>query len=172
MYKLNFSKDESGATLFTGAFSPEDATYHIDGQAVKLNDGVSEVTLVPGSASKTITRYFGNEAKYDFDGDGKKDTAFLITQETGGSGTFYYLVVALNTENGYVGSNAVFLGDRIAPQTTEARKGGVVLVNYATRNPGESFAVQPSLGTTAQFVFDPKIMGFSETEADSSPSKD
>jgi len=43
----------------------------------------------------------------------------LLTQETGGSGIFYYVAFALNTENGYAGGRTVLLGDRIAPQTTE-----------------------------------------------------
>ncbi len=101
----------------------------------------------PGSASKIITRYFGNDASGDLNGDGKADIAFLLTQTNGGSGTFFYVVVALKTDTGYLGTNAVFLGDRIAPQTTEIQ-GSTVIVNYADRNPGEAFDVAPSLGVS------------------------
>jgi len=59
-----------------------------------------------------------------------------LIQEVGGSGVFYYAVVALNTVNGYVGSDAVFLGDCIAPQTIEIGKGNVIIVNYAERANG------------------------------------
>jgi hypothetical protein len=144
----------------------KNATYIIDGQLVTLVNGRSEVPSAPGSASKIITQYFGNEVSYDFDGDGRTDVAFLLTQSTDGSGTFYYVVAALNTVNGYVGSSGLLLGDRIAPQTTEMSQNpntpNVIVVNYADRNPGESFAVAPSLGKSIWLLLDPKTMQFGE----------
>ncbi|HUO75623.1 MAG TPA: TspO/MBR family protein [Candidatus Paceibacterota bacterium] len=89
--------------------------------------------------------YFGNEATGDLNGDGKPDTAFIVTSQPGGSGTFFYVIVALRTATGYTGTNAVLLGDRIAPQTTEIR-GGELIVNYADRRPDEPFTAQPSVG--------------------------
>lgn len=127
-----------------------DGTYNIDGQAVKLIAG-SATTAVPDSASVITTRYFGNEVDGDFNGDGSTDTAFLLTQTTGGSGTFYYLAVALGTSQGYHGTNAVLLGDRIAPQTTEWRDGAIV-VNFADRKPNEPMTAQPSVGVSKYFV--------------------
>src|SRR5688572_952735 len=83
----------------------------------------------------TATKYFGNELKTDLDGDGKEDVVFLITRNTGGSGTFYYAVGALNTANGYIGTDGYFLGDRVAPQSTEVspnpKHKNVVVINYA-----------------------------------------
>lgn len=89
--------------------------------------------------------YFGNDATGDLNGDKLPDTAFLLTAQTGGSGTFFYVAVALRTASGWTGTNAVLLGDRIAPQSTEIRD-GVLIVNYADRNPGEPFTTQPSVG--------------------------
>ena len=80
---------------------------------------------------RIVTRYFGNEVTGDLNGDGRDDVAFLLTQETGGSGTFFYVVAALDLPGGLVGTEGLFLGDRIAPQTTELRPDGVVVVNYA-----------------------------------------
>jgi hypothetical protein len=128
----------------------KDATYSIDGQPITLVKGLAEKEIVPGSASKQITKYFGNEAVGDFNFDGKPDVAFLLTQDDGGSGTFYYIAVALGTDNGYKGTNAIFLGDRIAPQSTEFQ-GFELVVNYADRNTGESFSVPPSLGVSKYF---------------------
>jgi hypothetical protein len=125
--------------------SYKDAIYQIDGKSIALVDGLSEAEAAPGSASRIITRYFGNDAIGDLNGDGKKDVAFLLTQDTGGSGTFYYVVVALRAATGYQGTNAVLLGDRIAPQTTNIEN-GMVVVNYADRRPDESFAIKPSVG--------------------------
>lgn len=97
------------------------------------------------------TRFFGNEAKGDLNNDGIVDLAFLITHDGGGSGTFYYVVAALqNNANRYIGTNAVFLGDRIAPQSTEI-SGGILIVNYADRRSKEPFSAQPSVGTSAYF---------------------
>lgn len=144
------------------ATSPKDATYIINSQPVAIRNGIFEMEAAPGSASKIITRYFGNEVKHDFDGDGREDVAFILTQEMGGSGTFYYVVAALNTKDGYVGSHGLLLGDRIAPQTTEMGKGNIIVVNYADRAPGESFAVPPSIGKSLWLLLDPKTMQVGE----------
>ncbi len=136
--------------------------YIISGEKIRLVNGVSEKPSAPGSAEKITTRYFGNEIKKDLDGDGREDVAFLITQTTGGSGTFYYLVGALNKENGYVGTNAVFIGDRIAPQTTNSGDNRIVIVNYADRKPGEPMTAQPSLGKSLYLLLDPKNLEWGE----------
>lgn len=130
-----------------GAATHKDATYAIEHISITLRNGISETTLAPGSASRTVTRYFGNEAIGDVNGDGKEDIAFLLTQSGGGSGTFYYAVVALKTDNGYIGTNGVLLGDRIAPQTTEIRNGSII-VNYADRAKNEPLTTKPSIGTS------------------------
>src|SRR5262245_16293497 len=108
----------------------KNASYLINGQVVTLTNGVSKVEAAPGSASKVVTRYFGNEARGDLDRDGVPDVGFILTQTSGGSGTFFYVVAALRVTGGYVGTNGVLLGDRIAPQTTEIRE-GTMIVNYA-----------------------------------------
>jgi hypothetical protein len=128
----------------------QNAPFTIEGQSVTLVDGRAETPAAPGSAEMVITDYFGNEATGDLNGDGIADVAFIVSQDPGGTGTFYYVVVALKTATGYQGTTAIFLGDRIAPQTTEIRDGKVV-VNYADRAPGESFATAPSVGVTKYF---------------------
>jgi hypothetical protein len=131
----------------SGAADPKNATYTIEGREVTLTDGISEVEAAPGSAAKVTTRYFGNEASGDLNGDGTPDVAFILTQNMGGSGTFYYVAVALRNKSGYAGTNAVLLGDRISPQTTEVRSGEVI-ANYAERRPGEPMTAQPSIGVS------------------------
>jgi hypothetical protein len=94
------------------------------------------------------TTYFGNEAKGDINKDGIDDVAFLITDQSGGSGTFYYVVAALGTSDGkFVGTNAKLLGDRIAPQSTWIDEGDIA-VSYADRAEGEPFTTAPSQGIT------------------------
>lgn len=132
-----------------GGFDGKNATFTIDGQPVTLVNGVSETPAAPGSASKIVTRYFGNEAKGDLSGDGIADTAFLVTQDGGGSGLFYYAVVAVTIPGGYKTTNAFFVGDRIAPQSTYIPTNSQELqVNYAERKSGEPMTAQPSQGAT------------------------
>lgn len=128
--------------------SHRNATYLIDGREITLVSGMAEGGVMQqGAATKTITRHFGNEAYGDVNGDGVSDIAFLLTQDAGGSGTFYYVAVALKIGDGYKGTNAVLLGDRVAPQPTEIRD-GVIIVNYAERAPGEPMTARPSMGVS------------------------
>lgn len=122
-------------------------TYSVNGANVTLVNGYAESEIAPGSASKLATRYFGNEAIGDLTGNGTADVAFIITQDGGGSGVFYYVVAALATPDGYEGTNAILLGDRIAPQATGIRNGEVI-VNYAERKPDEPMTAQPSIGVS------------------------
>lgn len=140
---------------------PKNGTYVVNGEAVILKNGVSEVAILNSSA-KVITRYFGNELKTDLNLDGREDTFFLLTQETSGSGIFYYAVGALNTDSGYVGTQALLIGDRIAPQTTNKGEGSIVVVNYAIRKPGEAFTVAPSVGKSLWLKLDTKTLQFGE----------
>ena len=159
--------------------SIKNATYMIDGHLVTLINGLYSVPITPDSSTKITTQYFGNEVSYDFDGDGRLDTAFILTQNTGGSGTFYYIVAALNTINGYIGSDAVLLGDRIAPQTTEMSQNpstpNLIVVNYAERKYGEPMTAQPSIGKSMWLKLDTKTMKFGEVtqnfEGEADPSR-
>lgn len=149
-----------------GVVGYKDGTYVLDDMLVTLEDGVRE-TPVGGDASATITtRYFGNELYKDLNGDGREDVVFLVTQEEGGSGTFFYVVAALNTERGYIGSRGVLLGDRIAPQTTESGPGDQVIVNYADRAVDEPMTTSPSVGKTIRLIFDDSSMQFGEVASD------
>jgi hypothetical protein len=144
----------------------KDGTYIIDGEPVTLADGVHEAPAAPGSSSKVTTRYFGNEVKVDLNEDGIMDLAFIITRETGGSGTFFYLVGAIQSDdNLYHGTNAMLVGDRIAPQTTEL-KDGLIVINYADRKPGEPMSAQPSVGKSMYVKFDEETNSFGEVVQD------
>jgi hypothetical protein len=137
----------------------KDGEFMIDGEYVRLRDGVSETSSISGSSSNVVTRYFGNELKTDLDGDEREDVVFLITQERGGPQVWFYVVAALNTPRGYVGSDGYLLGDRIAPQNMTAspnpRHVRVVVANYADRAPGEDVSVSPSIGKSVYLKIDP-----------------
>ncbi len=130
------------------AIAPADAknaTYTIEGRSVTLVNGYAETEAAPGSASKITTRYFGNEAVADLNGDGAPDTAFILTQDTGGSGTFFYVAAAISGKSRTYGTNAILLGDRIAPQNTQI-KNGQIIANYVDRAAGQPMTGQVSVG--------------------------
>lgn len=133
--------------------SPKKITYTIDGQPITLVDGVAEKVVSPGSDLKQITRYFGNSVDVDLNRDGSIDKAFLLVQNSGGSGTFYFVVAALNTPDGDVGTNAILIGDRIAPQTIIVDPGSPFqfIVNYVERRADDPMSAKPSRGVSRSF---------------------
>lgn len=176
-YLYNQNQSNSGADGY------KNAEYIIDGNHVRLENGRAQTEAAPGSAVKIITQYFGNDLKIDLNGDGEKDVVFLLTQNTGGSGTYYYVVAALRnskqnikqnnesdgkSKEGWIGSESYFLGDRIAPQTIDdgGNRGGgnIIIVNYADRATGESFAVQPSVGKSVWLILDLATMQFATVQ--------
>lgn len=133
--------DAAESTVY--ASSPASATYVIGGESITVRDGRAELGV--DSATRIETRIWDASTKGDLDGDGADDTVVILAQNSGGSGIFYHVAVALNFEEGFKGTNAFLLGDRIAPQTTEIGAGEII-VNYADRYPWEAFAARPSVG--------------------------
>jgi heat shock protein HslJ len=148
------------------AFDPKQGTYTIEGTTVTLKDGVSAVTTADGGGEVVTTKYFGNELVIDLNNDGREDTVFLLTQEGGGSGVFFYLAALLNTETGVRGSRAILLGDRIAPQNIARGQNQSVVVNYAERGLDEPMTAAPSLGVSKRFIFDAENNQFSDVVED------
>jgi len=130
------------------SLDPLDATYQISEQAVTLTNGHGEVELVPGSASKMIVDVFGQPTLGDLNDDGTNDAALILTENSGGTGTFYYVTAFINN----AGTNAVLLGDRIAPQTLEI-KDGLLIANYATRKSTEPMSAVPSVSVSKYLVY-------------------
>ena len=152
------------------ADSPKNATYTIDGSAVTLVAGEAVTEPVPGGAKQISTKYFGNEVQVDINNDNREDVVFLLTQSTGGNGTFFYVVAALNTEAGWQGSQGFLLGDRVAPQTTELSQNpnhqAVIVVNYMDRSVGVPMTEQPSVGSSVWLKLDAQTLTWGEVEQD------
>ena len=124
---------------------PLNATYQIEGTAVTLVNGRVETEAAPGSATKIVDQVFGEPVYGDLNGDGAPDAGLILVDQPGGTGMFYYLAAAINKGGNYVGTNAILLGDRIAPQNIQIQSGALI-ANYADRRPDEPFWVQPSVG--------------------------
>jgi hypothetical protein len=121
------------------------------------NKNISDPRNAVYMADGLKARYFGNEAKGDLNNDDIPDTAFLITTDGGGSGTFYYVIAVLNTTEGYKPTNAILLGDRIAPQTTEIRDKKLI-VNYADRKKTDPMTTAPSVGVSKYFTVSGQVL--------------
>jgi len=142
--RILITPSEPSADLLNSIFT-------IEGQEVRLIDGYHEKQAAPGSATKTKTMVFGQPVNGDLDGDGDEDAGLFILHAPGGSGTFYYVATALNRNGNYRGTNGIFLGDRIAPQTIQISN-GMVVANYADRRPDEPMAARPSVGKTKYLI--------------------
>jgi len=124
------------------AKDPQNATYTIEGQ---------KVSLVDGKSPDGKTTMFDTPTVGDLNGDGANDAGVILVV-SGGSGTFYYGAAALNNTSTYTydGTNAIILGDRIAPQTKDIQN-EIYTVNFAERAEGEPMTAQPSVGVTKNF---------------------
>ena len=149
-----------------GVENYREVEFRMSGERVQLVDDEARTRRMMGAASESIVRYFGNSATGDLNGDGVPDAAFLVTQEAGGSGTFFYAVGAIRNAAGrFQGTDAVLIGDRIAPQSTEIRD-GLLVVNYVDRAPGEPMVAQPSVGKSLYLKLDPRTFQFGEVVQD------
>lgn len=131
-------------------------SYTVDGENFDLVNGKAEKAYSSDSASKNTLVIFGEPVYGDLDGDGDRDAAVLLANNTGGSGTFFYAVLVIN--NGgivYSATNAMSIGDRIAPQTVEIHDGRAVF-NYAVRRDDEPMSTLPSIGKSVWVNYDKK----------------
>jgi hypothetical protein len=135
------------------AADPLDATYWIDGSEIPLSKGHFEMPAAPGSAAMVTATVFDTPAYGDLDGSGDIDAAVILVYQTGGSGTFYYIAAAINGVDGYRGTNAMLLGDRVIPQTVRIQN-RVIIADFADRRPGEPMAATPTIDVTRYAYLD------------------
>lgn len=131
---------------------PGNISYSIDGQDYLLSAGVAEVAI-PNSSAKETVRIFGEPTMGDVDGDGDNDALVILTKNSGGSGTFFYVAYAVAIDGKYSSTNAILLGDRIAPQTSSIQNGQGI-VNYAVRKDTDPFTTAPSIGKSLYLTLD------------------
>lgn len=144
-----------------GINNPLNIEYEIKGEKILLINGKAEKEIAPNSASKQIITVFGKPVYGDLDKDGDEDAVMYITETNGGSGTFFYVVVALNENGKWLGTDAMYLGDRIAPQNINIIDGKAV-ANFADRMASESFVVRPSVGKSVWVYIDKAKMQIGE----------
>ena len=131
---------------------PLNTTYTIGNRAVTLVDGRSEEPAAPNSSGKIITQVHNQPLFADISMDGIDDAVLIVTQATGGSGTFYYVAAAIATPNGYEGTAGHFLGDRIKPQGIEVL-GSKARIHFQTRSSDQNFTDDPTLPQRMDVVY-------------------
>jgi len=141
-------KTVTSPTANSGSFKPDpsNATFTIDDEPISLSAGRNE------GASGEETTLLDKFAYGDINADGKVDTALFLVQSGGGSGTFLYLAGYVSGPVNYKGSDATFIGDRVAPQSISISK-GIVTIKYLDRGPDDSFATEPTISVSKQFVY-------------------
>ncbi|MCX6713501.1 MAG: hypothetical protein NTV48_00105 [Candidatus Vogelbacteria bacterium] len=128
------------------------ASFNVAGTPITLKAGRAEVTNADGASGKREFSLFGEPVYGDLNGDSRQDSALMLVESSGGSGTFYYAVFVINQGATSQGSNTLFLGDRIAPQNIEI-KDGRAIYNYAERDPNEPMTTPPSFGKSLSVIF-------------------
>lgn len=127
-------------------------SYVIEDERILLKNGYSEVTDSE-LGFRTITKSVGGEALGDLNGDGLEDLASVVVQNSEGSGSFYYLVAALNRRDGYRGMDGVFLGDRIKIESVNIVDGRVE-VRFLDRKDGAPMSTEPTVEVIKYFKVD------------------
>lgn len=154
VYKFNFTNGGDIIIPINDSKDVKNITYEVGGETFNLINGKATNKINPDSVTKNTLSFFGEPIYGDLNGDGQaKDAAIILVNNPGGSGTFYYAVLAINTNGKYKATNAILLGDRIAPQTIEINE-GVALFNYAERKSNEPMTTQPSIGKSLWINYD------------------
>lgn len=129
----------------TNKFDIKNMSYTVSGETFVLKDGKAEKEYSEGGSVKNEVYIFGEPVYGDFDKDGDEDGAIWLINNPGGSGLFFYAVLLINNGTSYKATNAMLLGDRIAPQTLEVQDGRA-LYNFAKRRADEPMTSSPSIG--------------------------
>jgi hypothetical protein len=137
-------------TKQTGDFKPDPsgATFIFDDGPITFSKGKAD--KVEGVFAEEIV--LTDDVAYgDLNSDNKSDTAVLILRSGGGSGSFIYVAALISSLSSYKGTNALYIGDRIVPQSVSIEDGQIT-VTYLDRKSDEPMAVEPTVETTKKFV--------------------
>lgn len=81
------------------------------------------------ATDKSLKKYFGMEAFGDLDLDGIDDVAFIIPREDDKEGQIYYMTASIRENNGYSGTNLIFLGYNLKPEKINI-KNNIIILDY------------------------------------------
>jgi hypothetical protein len=131
--------------------NPANATFTFDDGSVTLSGGLG-IKKDEGNEFSETVEVLEEKALGDLNNDGRPDAVVLLSRSGGGSGVFIYAAAYISGPVNYKGTNAIFLGDRISPQTLGIAN-GVATVNYLDRKPDEAFSAEPTVPQSEEFVY-------------------
>ncbi len=113
------SAEDAANLAYTGIYT----------EPVQLTDGKFEgASFLPGDSSRlTVALLPDFFAQGDLNGDGLADAAVLVVENSGGSGTFFYLAALINGADGPTNVSSIMVGDRINPNSLTIVDGAIVL---------------------------------------------
>jgi hypothetical protein len=127
-------------------------TYNIEHELVTLSSGTNSSPIAEGSALSVETDLTDVIGYGDISGDGKEDAVGILIQSGGGSGIFAYIAAYVSAPVAYKGTNAIFVGDRVSPQSISVSN-GIITLKYLDRSPSEAMAEEPTVEMTKEFVY-------------------
>lgn len=151
---LFFFKDESGKvrnenTPEQGAsFNPDpsNASFDFNNETIVLSQG----KRVTSTGEETML--LDQTGRGDLNGDGKEDTAVFLARIGGGSGVFIHVAAYVSGPVNYKGTNTIFIGDRVAPQSISIEN-GVLTATFLDRAEDEPYAAEPTVSVTKEFIY-------------------
>lgn len=153
-----FSKREGAAedievAQVTSKPDARNATFDFGDGQVTLENGTAFSAVGGDAFVQTETTLTDKIAYGDINDDKKSDAVVILTQNSGGSGTFVYIAGYVSGNVQYKGSNAVFIGDRVSPQTLSIDSNGGITLTYLDRRSDEPMAAAPTVSATKHFAY-------------------
>ena len=136
----------TGADLEQATYLTESA----DAGEATLEDGEFREPLAPGSAGELIIQ-LGKWATGDLDGEGGGDAAAITIEQTGGSGTFYFVHALVGEDGDLRDAGVAFLGDRIRVEGVSIHDGAIT-VALLDRAPDAAMASAPTVAVIRRFT--------------------
>lgn len=141
-----------GTIAFFFLNKSEDVNVEKENKPAQTENFKPDPSLASFSGIENSATILDDKAYGDLNNDDKEDVAVLLAETGGGSGVFIHIAAYVSGPVNYKGTNAMFLGDRIAPQSISISN-GVITVNYLDRKEDEPFAAEPTVKTFKQFVY-------------------
>lgn len=131
------------------------AIFDFNNQTIMIDS--KDVTFVNGTYTNTTAEATATIMNRVTDSSETRAAA-VIVDNPGGSGTFYYIVGAMQKDGKEVYSKAVLLGDRVKITSVLVDAPGIedngqITVNYLTNNAGAPLTAEPNIEATKKFAF-------------------
>jgi len=161
----NMAKTSVEGTVVTqNPADPSNAGYYIDGIVYTLSNGILE-QQIEDSTTFNKFKLLEFKASGDINQDSVDDSAVILINDAGGSGTFYYLGILTSGPTPII-ENTSFLGDRIEVKEINFVDGNFEVV-YLDRDVETSFDQPPTIEITGIAEIDENKTGFNFSCRDS-----